>query len=245
MPKAVAAPAQTPVTAAETYETPPRLHRNTGTRRRRNPRRRLQSHPRNIRTREKPAPADARRDSDTGDVLLCPLQPPAELFRRAPTRCVWYSISTRAFDVARSARRWRHHQRCQPAASGEGPGDPHPPQPPADALARSRRPLDWQTWTLTFIDRGQKPPLPLMVVRNITDPQFANVNVPLANPGQLHRLVDPDAGGLVPGRWIAPRARRGVAVLKCCPRRCPAMEFSFKPLILFAMIPRYLRRPRQ
>ena len=33
-----------------------------------------------------------------------------------------------------------------------------------------------------------------MVLRNITDPALANVSVPLANPGGLHRLVDPDAG---------------------------------------------------
>ena len=37
-------------------------------------------------------------------------------------------------------------------------------------------------------------PLPLTVVRNISDPALANVTVPLANPGLLHRLVDPDAG---------------------------------------------------
>ena len=49
-------------------------------------------------------------------------------------------------------------------------------------------------WTLTFADRGQAPPLPLMVLRNITDPALANVTVPLANPGAMHRLVDPDAG---------------------------------------------------
>lgn len=49
-------------------------------------------------------------------------------------------------------------------------------------------------WTLTFADRVQAPPLPLMVLRNITDPALANVSVPLANPGQLYRLVDPDAG---------------------------------------------------
>ena len=49
-------------------------------------------------------------------------------------------------------------------------------------------------WTLTFADRGQTPPLPLMVLRNITDPALANVTVPLANPGAMHRLVDPDAG---------------------------------------------------
>ena len=54
-------------------------------------------------------------------------------------------------------------------------------------------------WTLTFADRVQKPPLPLMVVRNITDPKFANVSVPLANPGQLHRLADPDAGDML---WV-------------------------------------------
>ena len=49
-------------------------------------------------------------------------------------------------------------------------------------------------WTLTFADRGQTTPLPLMVLRNITDPALANVTVPLANPGAMHRLVDPDAG---------------------------------------------------
>jgi hypothetical protein len=49
-------------------------------------------------------------------------------------------------------------------------------------------------WTLTFADRLQASPLPLMVLRNITDPALANVSVPLANPGLLHKLVDPDAG---------------------------------------------------
>ena len=50
------------------------------------------------------------------------------------------------------------------------------------------------SWTLTFADRVQAPPLPLQVLRNITDPALANVTVPLANPGFMHRLVDPDAG---------------------------------------------------
>ena len=50
------------------------------------------------------------------------------------------------------------------------------------------------SWTLTFADRVQAPPLPLQVLRNITDPALANVTVPLANPGLMHRLVDPDAG---------------------------------------------------
>ena len=49
-------------------------------------------------------------------------------------------------------------------------------------------------WTLTFADTMQAPPQPLMAIRNITDPALANVTVPLAKPGLLHRLVDPDAG---------------------------------------------------
>ena len=47
---------------------------------------------------------------------------------------------------------------------------------------------------LTFADKMQAPPQPLTVIRNITDPALANVTVPLANPGLLHRFIDPDAG---------------------------------------------------
>src|SRR5262249_53470236 len=50
------------------------------------------------------------------------------------------------------------------------------------------------TWTLTFADTIGAPPLPLVAVRNITEPTLANVSVPLANPGQLHKFSDPDAG---------------------------------------------------
>ena len=49
-------------------------------------------------------------------------------------------------------------------------------------------------WTLTFADTMQSPQQPLVVIRNITDPALANVTVPLARPGLLHRLIDPDAG---------------------------------------------------
>jgi tetratricopeptide (TPR) repeat protein len=49
-------------------------------------------------------------------------------------------------------------------------------------------------WTLAFADKMQNPPQPLMVLRNITDPALANIVLPLANAGQLHRLLDPDAG---------------------------------------------------
>ena len=50
------------------------------------------------------------------------------------------------------------------------------------------------TWTLTFADAIGAPPLPLVAVRNITEPSLANVSVPLANPGLLHKFGDPDAG---------------------------------------------------
>jgi len=50
------------------------------------------------------------------------------------------------------------------------------------------------TWMLTFADTMHAPPLPLVAVRNITEPSLANVSVPLANPGLLHKFSDPDAG---------------------------------------------------
>ncbi|MBI5318734.1 tetratricopeptide repeat protein [Bradyrhizobium sp.] len=49
-------------------------------------------------------------------------------------------------------------------------------------------------WTLTFADTMHAPSLPLVAVRNITEPSLANVSVPLANPGMLHKFSDPDAG---------------------------------------------------
>ncbi|MHC2626753.1 tetratricopeptide (TPR) repeat protein [Bradyrhizobium huanghuaihaiense] len=49
-------------------------------------------------------------------------------------------------------------------------------------------------WLLTLADKIQATPLPLMMSRNITDPALANIAIPFANPGQLHKLTDPDAG---------------------------------------------------
>jgi tetratricopeptide (TPR) repeat protein len=49
-------------------------------------------------------------------------------------------------------------------------------------------------WTLTLADTMQTPTLPLVAVRNITDPAHANVTIPLTQTGLLHRLMDPDAG---------------------------------------------------
>jgi tetratricopeptide (TPR) repeat protein len=50
------------------------------------------------------------------------------------------------------------------------------------------------TWTLNFSDVLRTPSQPLVAVRNIADPSLANVTVPLARAGRLHRLTDPDAG---------------------------------------------------
>jgi tetratricopeptide (TPR) repeat protein len=50
------------------------------------------------------------------------------------------------------------------------------------------------SWILTFADKVQTPPQPLMVLRNITDPALANIVMPFTRPGLLHRIVDPDAG---------------------------------------------------
>ena len=49
-------------------------------------------------------------------------------------------------------------------------------------------------WTLNFSDTLRAPSRPLVAIRNIADPSLANVMVPLARAGRLHRLVDPDAG---------------------------------------------------
>ena len=50
------------------------------------------------------------------------------------------------------------------------------------------------SWTLNFSDTLRTPSQPLAAIRNIADPSLANVTVPLAKAGRLHRLVDPDAG---------------------------------------------------
>uniref|UniRef100_UPI0011472869 hypothetical protein n=1 Tax=Acinetobacter baumannii TaxID=470 RepID=UPI0011472869 len=50
---------------------------------------------------------------------------------------------------------------------------------------------------LTLADKIQATPLPLLMSRNITDPALANIAIPFANPGQLHKLTDPDAGDML------------------------------------------------
>lgn len=146
-------------------------------------------------TGAKSATVEARRDSDGLRVTFSFGTPtPAALFRRADT--VWL-----VFDQASPID-------IEPIRSKGGAimGDVsrlplekgqairirlnRPQIPSLESEGRS----NGADWTLTFADRGQAPPLPLTVLRNIADPALASVTVPLANPGALHRLVDPDAG---------------------------------------------------
>jgi hypothetical protein len=145
--------------------------------------------------KDKTATVEARRDSDGLRVTFSFATPtPAALFRRADT--VWL-----VFDHAKPID-------IEPirAKGGAIIGDvSRLPLEKGQAIRiRLNRPqipslesegrANGAEWTLTFADRGQASPLPLMVLRNITDPALANVTVPLANPGAMHRLVDPDAG---------------------------------------------------
>ena len=145
--------------------------------------------------RDKAVTVEAKRDSDGLRVTFSFAAPtPAALFRRADT--VWL-----VFDHAKPID-------IEPirAKGGAIIGDvSRLPLEKGQAIRlRLNRPqipslesegrANGAEWTLTFADRGQASPLPLMVLRNITDPARANVTVPLANAGAMHRLVDPDAG---------------------------------------------------
>ena len=172
---------------------PSRLHlprSRRSSRRRRHPVRRRKAAP-----RTRTATVEARRDSDGLRVTFSFATPtPAALFRRADT--VWL-----VFDHAKPID-------IEPirAKGGAIIGDVSllPLEKGQAIRIRLNRPqipslesegrANGAEWTLTFADRGQTSPLPLMVLRNITDPALANVTVPLANPGAMHRLVDPDAG---------------------------------------------------
>ena len=145
--------------------------------------------------KDKAATVEARRDSDGLRVMFSFATPtPAALFRRADT--LWL-----VFDHAKPID-------IEPirAKGGAIIGDvSRMPLEKGQAIRiRLNRPqipslesegrANGAEWTLTFADRGQASPLPLTVLRNMTDPALANVTVPLANPGAMHRLVDPDAG---------------------------------------------------
>ncbi|ETR75829.1 hypothetical protein X566_24530 [Afipia sp. P52-10] len=56
---------------------------------------------------------------------------------------------------------------------------------------------DGQNWIVHAADTLQQAPQPLVAMRNIADHARASVTVPLAQPGRLHRLIDPDAGDVL------------------------------------------------
>ncbi|MGY3616438.1 tetratricopeptide repeat protein [Bradyrhizobium sp. USDA 10063] len=158
---------------------------------------------------EKPVTVDARRDSDGLRVTFSfQKATPSALFRRADA--VWLVFdSQETIDLAPirdKAGAIISDVSRLPLDNGQAIRFRlnRPQMPSLEADDRS----SGTGWTVTFADRVQKPPQPLMVVRNVSDPALANVSVPLANPGQLHRLVDPDAGDVL---WVvtAPPPARG------------------------------------
>ncbi|TWB53744.1 hypothetical protein FBZ94_10824 [Bradyrhizobium sacchari] len=150
---------------------------------------------------EAPAPqptvasVDARRDSD-GLRITFPLQvsTPAAAFRRGDT--IWLVFdSPKPIEVEAI----RTKGGAMIGEVGRVPLDKG-----QAVRIRLTRPLVYSltseevgketNWLLTLADKIQATPLPLMMSRNITDPALANIAIPFANPGQLHKLTDPDAG---------------------------------------------------
>lgn len=141
------------------------------------------------------ANVDARRDSD-GLRVTFPLQvaTPAAAFRRGDT--VWLVFDTpKPIDVEAI----RTKGGAMIGEVGRIPLDKG-----QAVRIRLTRPLVYSltseevgketNWLLTLADKIQATPLPLMMSRNITDPALANIAIPFANPGLLHKLTDPDAG---------------------------------------------------
>lgn len=141
------------------------------------------------------ASVDVRRDSD-GLRVTFPLQvaTPAAAFRRGDT--VWLVFDT-ANPIDVEAIRTK-------GGAMIGEVGRVPLEKGQAVRIRLTRPLVYSlsseevgkqtNWLLTLADKIQATPLPLMISRNITDPALANIAIPFANPGLLHKLTDPDAG---------------------------------------------------
>lgn len=144
------------------------------------------------------ASVDARRDSDGLRVTFpLPVATPAAAFRRGDT--VWLVFdSQKPIDV-------------EPIRARGGAMIGEVSRMPLDkgqaVRIRLTRPLVYSltseevgkdtNWLLTLADKIQATPLPLMMSRNITDPALANIAIPFANPGLLHKFTDPDAGDML------------------------------------------------
>ncbi|WP_194481809.1 tetratricopeptide repeat protein [Bradyrhizobium sp. CCBAU 53338] len=144
------------------------------------------------------ASVDAQRDSD-GLRVTFPLSvaTPAAAFRRGDT--VWLVFdSQKPLDV--EAIRTR-------GGAMIGEVSRMPLDKGQAVRIRLTRPLVYSltseevgketNWLLTLADKIQATPLPLMMSRNITDPALANIAIPFANPGLLHKFTDPDAGDML------------------------------------------------
>ena len=144
------------------------------------------------------ASVDARRDSD-GLRVTFPLQvaTPAAAFRRGDT--VWLVFdSQKPVDVEAIRSK---------GGAMIGEVGRMPLEKGQAVRIRLTRPLVYSltseevgketNWLLTLADKIQATPLPLMMSRNITDPALANIAIPFANPGLLHKLTDPDAGDML------------------------------------------------
>ncbi|MEA2895463.1 MAG: hypothetical protein QOJ84_1078, partial [Bradyrhizobium sp.] len=140
---------------------------------------------------------DARRNSDGLRLTFSfASAAPAALFRRADV--VWLVFdSTKPLDLEPIRRE---------AGSVIGDASAVPLQQGQAIRLRLNRPQlasltgdekAGQSWVVTFADTMQTPAQPLNAIRNITDPARANVTVPIAKPGPMHRLVDPDAGDVL------------------------------------------------
>lgn len=144
------------------------------------------------------ASVDARRDSDGLRVTFpLPVTTAAAAFRRGDT--VWLVFdSQKPIDVEPIRTR---------GGAMVGEVSRMPLEKGQAVRIRLTRPLVYSltseevgketNWLLTLADKIQAPPLPLMMSRNITDPALANIAIPFANPGLLHKFTDPDAGDML------------------------------------------------
>jgi tetratricopeptide (TPR) repeat protein len=144
------------------------------------------------------AAVEARRGSDGLSLSFSfAAATPAALFRRADT--VWLVFdSTKPLDVEPIRRQGGStiaEVSRLPLDKGQAIrirlNRPQMPSLTGDDQA------DGANWTLTFAETMRTPTQPLLAIRDITDPAHATVTVPLAKPGLLHRLLDPDAGDAV------------------------------------------------
>lgn len=144
------------------------------------------------------ASVDARRDSDGLRVTFpIPVATPAAAFRRGDT--VWLVFDSRK-PIDLEAIRAR-------GGAMIGEVSRMPLEKGQAVRIRLTRPLVYSltseevgketNWLLTLADKIQATPLPLMMSRNITDPALANIAIPFANPGLLHKFTDPDAGDML------------------------------------------------